>query len=239
MNLRFYPLLLLAALPLSADTITMKSGPPVDGVIQRIEGGLVTIQAGNTIRTIDLSNVANIDFNTPHLIEGTDDQDLEHFLEEMRTPELTRLGDKLYQLREELHNLLAEIQERWKDRQTISRDQVREWQADRERFEAPMREYQETLNDLYLHVLAHVDDYNELAGEAHKLYVGVRGIFATGSPLVEGDETELPMRRFLPRKWFDEIYFQGYQDGANQTNTLRDLTEENNQPQIIPTGDDQ
>ena len=77
----------------------------------------------------------------------------------------------------------------------------------------PLTLYQELLNDLYFHVLAKVDEYNTLAGDARKVYVGVKGPFNVGSPLVPADLAKLPLRKYVPATWWDTIYFDGYNMG--------------------------
>lgn len=209
-----------------ADTIQLKDGNSEYGVIERMENGQVVIETATGLETVNLQDVASIDFNTPHLTSADAAEPLEHYLEEFRTPELTRLGEELNQTRTELRQMLTEIQQRWNDRDSVTVDELPQWNADRERFQAPLISYQELLNDFYLHVLAQVDDYNQLAEEAHEVYVGVRGVFRVGAPLVPGDQTELPMRRFLPRRWYDEIYFLGYSDGVKNTQALQLLTDQ-------------
>lgn len=232
-------LLALVFLPtgLWGDTVTMKSGMKVDGIITRIDNGNVSIDIRGNAQTISLDQVEEIDFNTPHVTEGTASKPVEHFTGDAAAAEMAQLFQELEDKRYAMQMLLGQMEGRWLNRPTVSPDEVSEWKADQERFAVPLKEYQETLREIYLHLLAEVDDYNELAREAHALYVGVKGIFNVGSPLIPGDQTELPLREFLPRKLVDQIYFEGYKKGSDTAQQLKTLQDEspNANPSLVPT----
>lgn len=219
-----------------ADTITLNSGMKVDGVITRIDNGNVSVDVRGDLQTIALDQVQEIDFNTPHVTEGTDSQPLEHFTGDPTEAEMVQLFAKLKKDRDQMQTMLGQMEARWLNRPTVTPDEVSEWKADQERFAVPLTEYQESLREIYLHLLAQVDDYNALAREAHALYVGVKGIFNVGSPLIPGDQSELPMRDYLPRNVVDQIYFEGYKKGADTTRQLRNLQNEspNANPSLVP-----
>jgi hypothetical protein len=71
------------------------------------------------------------------------------------------------------------------------------------------------LNDLYFHVLAKVDTYNEMAKDANKVYVGVKGL-RVGSPLITKEMAKLPLRKYVPAQWWDTIFYEGYNQGYEE-----------------------
>ncbi len=219
-----------------ADTITMNSGVKVDGVITRIDNGNVSIDIRGDSQVIALEQVQEIDFNTPHVTEGTASKPVEHFTGDATEQEMVQLFEKLKKDRDQMQTMLGQMEARWLNRPTVDPNEVSEWKGDQERFAVPLNEYQESLREIYLHLLAQVDDYNSLAREAHALYVGVKGIFNVGSPLIPGDQTELPLREFLPRKVVDQIYFEGYKKGASTARQLKTLQDEspNTNPVLTP-----
>ena len=75
-----------------------------------------------------------------------------------------------------------------------------------------MSRYQELLNDVYFHALARVDEYNVIAEEARDVYVGVKGVFKVGSPLLPDGMGQLPLRKYVLTNWYDTIYFEGYNE---------------------------
>ena len=79
-----------------------------------------------------------------------------------------------------------------------------------------MAEYQESLNELYFHVLGKVDEYNSLMKEADSIYVGVRGWFQVGSSLIAPDVKKLPLKKYVPANWYDTIFYEGYNQGYNE-----------------------
>ncbi|MBI4445827.1 MAG: hypothetical protein HY645_07940 [Acidobacteria bacterium] len=93
---------------------------------------------------------------------------------------------------------------------------MKEWEAEKERFAGNLSWYQEVLNELYFHVLARVDEYNTLVQEAHHMYVGVKGIFNVGSPLVPSSMKRLPLKKYVPAQWYDTIFYDGYYLGYNE-----------------------
>jgi len=64
------------------------------------------------------------------------------------------------------------------------------------------------LHDLYFLVLGKVDEYNRLAADANSLYVGVKGVFQTGSSLVSKDKEKLPLKKYVPSHWHDTIFYE-------------------------------
>ena len=225
--MKFLALLLAAGLPLTllADTIHPKSGDPIYGVIQKIEKGRVTIAVGNMVEQIPLADVEMIDFDTPHLTEGTAKLPLEHFLNDIDAQEMVRISEDLKETRQELHTLLDRAQKEWGARGTIDKSELPAWEAFKEQFRAPLFRYREVMHDLYYHVLAQVDDYNKLAHDASQVHVGVKGPFNVGSRLLPEDFEELQPKDFLPSNWYDRIYYEGYKRGYRDAENYQSLLE--------------
>jgi hypothetical protein len=62
-------------------------------------------------------------------------------------------------------------------------------------------------------MLGKVDEYNLLMQEADSIHVGAKGWFQTGSSLIPNDMEKLPLKKYVPAKWYDTIYFEGYDIG--------------------------
>jgi len=207
-----------------ADTIRPKTGDPVRGVIQKMENGRVTIQVGDATRVVNLADIDGIDFDTPHLTEGTARLPLDHFLKDFDAQEMVRLARDLKQIKKEVEVQLEQIQKTWQANQPIGKDQIRRWDATKETFQTPMKQYQEIVRDMYMHVLAQVDDYNRLAGAADKVYVGVKGVFNVGSPLLPPALNEMSAKQVVPKSWYDKIFYEGYSRGYKEGEAFERLT---------------
>jgi hypothetical protein len=220
-------LIALLGFPMAAwgDTIQLKSGATVEGIIQKIENGRVTVQVGDETKEIDILQTTKIDFDTPHLTQGTAKLPLEHFLKDLDAQEMVRLSQDIKQTRGELRTQLDQIKRDWVARQPIDKNQTRRWEGVKETFRAPMKHYQETLQDLYLHVLAQVDAYNKFADEAQQVYIGVKGVFNIGSPLLSPELEQLQPKKFMPSTWYDTIQYEGYRrgyvEGADQQRLMQ------------------
>jgi hypothetical protein len=112
--------------------------------------------------------------------------------------------------------LIDQTKKQWTDRKTVATGDVPQWEAAKERFRAPLSRYQENLNDLYFHVLGKVDEYNRLTKEANQIYVGVKGIFNVGSPLIPKELEKLPLKKYVPGNWYDTIFYEGYDRGYRE-----------------------
>lgn len=196
-----------------ADTVTMTSGDVLNGIIERIDGGRVTIAVDGEARDLEIREIDNIDFNTPHLSELVESEELEHFLGDEDAQEMVRHVEELRSTAAEIDALVDEMKSEWDPRNPIEADQLDEWEAAKERFRRPVSRYQEVLADLYYHVVAHVDEYYRLVNEANDVYVGVEGIFRVGSSLVPRELRQLPLENYMPRNWYDAIFYEGYYVG--------------------------
>lgn len=212
--------------PLFADTITLASGGSVEGIITKIENGKASIQvaAAAGTREIDLREIASVNFDTPHLTEGTAKLPIDHFLKDLNAQEMVRISRDMKQTRLELRRQLDQIKLSWSARQPADQDQARRWAATKETFGAPLSHYRELVGELYLHVLAQVDDYNKLVAEAERVYVGVKGVFKSGSPLIPQDLDQLSVKESVPKNWYDKIFFEGYNRGYREGSDFERLT---------------
>jgi hypothetical protein len=220
-----------SASPALADTIRLKSGATVNGVIEKMEAGRVSVKVGQEAQTIPLTAIEGIDFDTPHLTEGTDKQPVGHFEKDFDPQEMTRLGRDLSKSKAEVRKELDQIKATWQANQPVEKDKTKRWESTKETFGASMKSYQGVLNELYLHVLAEVEDYNRVAKEAETVYIGVKGIFNVGSPLVSADLSEAAPKRFVPKSWYDRISYEGYSRGYREGSDFERL---NRIPQTCP-----
>lgn len=207
--------LFLCAPSIRADTLTFKDGSTKDGVIKRVAAGKVVVEIGDQEEVFDILNVKSMDFNTPHLLGAAPNVPVEHFMKDVEAQELVRNFEQLEKTESELRMKLDQIRGYWERKQPIDSAQLAGWEAAKEEFRKPLERYQEILNDTYFHVLAKVDRYNDLARQAHDVYVGVKGI-RTGSALIEKDMEKLPLRKYVPASWYDTIYYDGYNRGWDE-----------------------
>jgi DNA-binding protein YbaB len=207
----------LAALALlaSADTLKLRDGSTVSGIVRSIEGGKVSVEVNGSERTINVLEVEQMVFDTPHQGEAAAD---------ITVREFTRAAQNLTKAQREARAALDQIQNRWRNRRTVEPNQLQQWNAERERFATPLEAYRRAIIELYRDVAAHVDNYNRLAGEAHRLYVGVRGLLNTGAPLVSEEQRELPLRSVLPGRWFEQLYYEAYSKGFKDAVEFERLT---------------
>ena len=221
MKLRYFaiPLLmflvhaLLAPRVAPADKLTFPDGTTVEGIVQKIEKGEVTIAVGKETRVFDVLAIQDIDFDTPHLAAGTPRLPLEHFLANIEAQEMVGHFRDVEESASAIRKLIDQTKKEWTPRKTISSDEMARWEAAKEGFRKPLSRYQEVLNDLYFHMLGKVDQYNLLMGEADSVRVGVKGWFQTGSSLIPSDMDKLPLKKYVPANWYDTIYFDGYEMG--------------------------
>jgi hypothetical protein len=200
---------------LIADRLELKDGKRIEGIIRKVENGQVTVEVGKQTEVFNILDVTSMNFDTPHLPQATKNLPLEHFLASMETQEMVRHVESVELVTKEIKDLLGQIEKDWGNRGSINAKEAKAWDAAKERFSAPMSRYQETLNELYFHVLGKVDEYNSLAKQAREVYVGVRGPFQTGSHLVPKDMERLPLKKYVPKGWYDTIYYEGYNIGYN------------------------
>lgn len=217
MKLRHFAVLLFVLLLFQsaavADKLTLADGTVVDGVVQKMEKGQVTVAVGKETRVLDILKIKDIDFDTPHMTEGTARLPLEHFLSDIETQEMVGHFQDVEESAATIRKLIDQTKKEWGNRKTINPDEVAQWEAAKEKFRKPLSRYQEVLNDLYFHALGKVDEYNSLMQEADSIHVGVKGWFQAGSSLIPSDMEKLPLKKYVPAQWYDTIYFEGYDIG--------------------------
>ncbi|MBI1956333.1 MAG: hypothetical protein HYS38_08060 [Acidobacteria bacterium] len=206
----------LAAHTLWAGRLELKDGTQIQGIVQKVEKGQVTVQIGQETKVFDILEIVSMDFETPRLAVGTSRLPLEHFLTNIEVQEMVGHFQDVEQSATEVRKLVDQTKQQWANRKTIEPGEVPQWEAARERFGAPLAGYQEHLNDLYFHVLGKVDEYNRLMKDADTLYVGVKGPFQVGSSLVPKEMERLPLKKYVPSNWYDTIFYEGYNLGYNE-----------------------
>jgi hypothetical protein len=207
--------LILLFVPAQArsDTVTMNDGEVLDGIIESIDEGQVTIRIDGEAQQLSIRDIDNIDFNTPHLPDLVDNDELAHYLGDTDAQEMVRHVQELRQTAAEIDALIATLRAEWEPRNPIQPDEVPEWEAAKEAVRRPISRYQEVLADLYYHIVADVDEYYRMVNEGSDVYVGVEGVFRVGSSLVPQELRQLPLQSFMPPNWYDAIYFEGYYVG--------------------------
>jgi hypothetical protein len=206
-------LMLAGAWQARADKIALTDGTQVKGIITKIEKGQVFIQDGMETKVFDILSVSRMDFDTPHLLEGTPRLPAEHFHGPMEASEMTQHLLAVEQAAADTRLLVDQTRTEWSSRTSITAADVPQWEAAKLRFRAPLSRYQEHLNDLYFHVLGKVDEYNTLTKQANQIYVGVKGVFNVGSALIPKDLEKLPLKKYVPDNWYDTIFYEGYDQG--------------------------
>jgi hypothetical protein len=204
--------LVLSAPAATADTLKFRNGEEMEGVIQKVEAGRVFVQSGNEDRVFDILDIESMDFNTPHILADASTVPLNHFLKDIEAQEIVRNVEQLEKAAGEIRTKLGQIRMYWGAKQPITASEIPGWEAAKQDFARPLARYQELLNDTYFHVLAQVDQYNLMAKEAGKIYVGVKGI-KIGSALVTKEMERLPLRKYVPATWYDTIFYEGYNAG--------------------------
>ena len=207
--------LLLAPMAM-ADQLELKDGTKIDGVVQKVEKGQVSVLVAGETKAFDILQVANIEFDTARMTAGTPRLPLEHFLASIEAQEMIGHFKKVEDAAGKVRGLLGQTRKEWGDHKSVAFDQTAKWETAKERFSTPMAEYQDSLNDLYFHVLGKVDEYNGLMKEADAIYVGVKGWFSVGSSLIPPDVKKLPLKKYVPANWYDTIFYDGYNQGYNE-----------------------
>jgi hypothetical protein len=195
----------------TADTLKLKDGTKLEGVIKKIEGARVYALINAKMKVLDLRVIEVMEF-TPDPISKFKVPS-ERFTTESEAREMVRNIEQLDKSAEEIQVMLSQMRLYWATRQPIDRKEEQAWAAAKETFRQPVMAYQEVLNDLYFHVLARVDEYNSLMQDASKLYVGIKGI-RFGSPLIPSELEELPLKKYVPGAWYDTIFYEGYNAGS-------------------------
>lgn len=196
-------MVLLLSTSAGADIVYLNDGSTIEGVIKKVAAGQVVIQVGEETKTFDILAVESMDFTTAHLVD-VKNVDAEEIVSNIQQLEKTSA---------EIDKLLMQIKTFWMLQEPIAAEKTGSWEAAKETFRKPLNKYQELLNDLYFHVLAKVDKYNLLMKDAGEVYVGVKGPFNVGSPLVAKEARELPLTKYVPAAWYDTIFYDGYNVG--------------------------
>jgi hypothetical protein len=205
--------LILFPLALQADTLKLKDGQSISGIVRTIDGGKVTVEIGTQNRIVDILQVEQIDFDTPHAQDPG-----------IPVKEFTRDAERLIQAEKETQRTFDQIKARWSTRKTVEPNQAQQWNADRERFDTPLSDYRKAIQRMYLDLATHVDRYNDIAQDATKLYVGVKGVLNVGSPLIRDAQRERPLKDFIPGHWYDQIYYEAYKKGFHDATEFQALT---------------
>ena len=209
-------LILSFGMPLArADTLTFNDGSEMNGIIKKVSAGKVVVQIGNEEKVFDVLDIKSMDFDTPHLLNATANIPIDHFLKDIEAQEIVRNIEQIEKTEAQIHTMLNQIRSYWGFVQPIESSKVKAWEAAKEDFRKPLSRYQELLNDLYFHVLAKVDNYNDMAKEARDVYVGVKGL-RIGSALIPKEMEKLPLSKYVPGAWYDTIYYNGYNRGWDE-----------------------
>ena len=199
--------LVVSVSTVSADTVVFKDGREINGVIKKVAEGKVVVDLAGEENIFDILSIASMDFNTPHALTA------EHFAKDIEAQEFVDNMKAIQGAAEDIRFKLSQIEGYWGKKESVTTKEEPGWLAAKEEFRRPLTLYQELLDDIYFHVLAKVDEYNDLMKEARKVYVGVKGPFNVGSSLVPKDMEKLPLRKYVPATWWDTIYFNGYNMG--------------------------
>jgi uncharacterized protein YkvS len=199
--------LVVSVSTVSADTVVFKDGREINGVIKKVAEGKVVVDLAGEETIFDILSIASMDFNTPHALTA------EHFAKDIEAQEFVDNMKAIQGAAGDIRFKLSQIEGYWGKKESVTTKEEPGWLAAKEEFRRPLTLYQELLDDLYFHVLAKVDEYNDLMRDARKVYVGVKGPFNVGSSLVPKDMEKLPLRKYVPATWWDTIYFNGYNMG--------------------------
>jgi hypothetical protein len=208
--------LLVAALPVRADKLTMDDGKTVEGVVKKIEKGQVSVEVNKEMKLYDVLKVKDIEFTSPDLTTGTSRLPVEHFAGTMESREMLSHFTDVEKSATDVRGLIDRTRGEWGKSASIAQADLPKWETAKERFVAPLSLYQERLNDLYFHVLGKVDEYNALMKDADSIYVGVKGALNVGSSLIPRDKKRLPLKKYVPGNWYDTIFFEGYDRGYQE-----------------------
>ena len=199
--------LVVSVSTVSADTVVFKDGREINGVIKKVAEGKVVVDLSGEEKIFDILSIASMDFNTPHALTA------EHFAKDIEAQEFVDNMKAIQAAAEDIRFKLSQIEGYWGKKESVTTKEEPGWLAAKEEFRRPLTLYQELLDDIYFHVLAKVDEYNDMMKEAREVYVGVKGPFNIGSSLVPKDMEKLPLRKYVPATWWDTIYFNGYNMG--------------------------
>lgn len=202
---------LASPLAVRADKLQFKDGKQVEGIIQKIEKGKVTVEVGDQTRVFNILDINSMIFDTPHVRPAANERRAE-----TETQQLLVRMRAVDQAAERMQNLIAQTKKQWGDRKSISSSDVSEWEAAKERVAQEASRYQEVLNDLYSQIVGKVNQYDGLMRDANNLYVGVKGPFNVGSPLISQPRQESLIRQYMPSNWYQTIFYAGYRVGYNE-----------------------
>jgi hypothetical protein len=97
MNERFLAIVAAVALalfvivsPAAADTLKLKDGSSIEGVIKKVEAGKVYVAIKDETKVLSILDVDTMDFNTPHLLADMPNLPAEHFMKNTEAQEIVR-----------------------------------------------------------------------------------------------------------------------------------------------------
>ena len=198
------------------DRLTLKDGTQIEGQVKHVDKGEVAVQVGEETKTFNILDVASMVFDTPRVSELATRLPGTHFMASMEGQKVAGHLEAVEHAAAELRQLIDETKGEWGQRRTIDPRDLPKWAAAKERFATPASHYQDSLTDLYVHVLGKVAQYNQLMQEANQIRVGVKGILSTGSPLIPREKEKLPLKKYVPATWYDTIYYEGYNRGYSE-----------------------
>ena len=219
-------LMVTLAMNANADTVLMKDGTAIDGIIKRVAKGQVVVDLGKETKVFDILEIESMDFTTPHLVDAVEGPAIDHFLKNVEAQEIVENMQQLEKTEDEIEKLIVQIRGYWKTREPITSQESESWTTAKDTFRRPLGRYQELLNDLYFHVLAKVDKYNVLMKAASDIYIGVKGPFNVGSPLVPKEMRQLPLKKYVPGGWYATIYYDGYNHGFDDAHNKYTMPED-------------
>jgi hypothetical protein len=184
--------LVVSVSTVSADVVVFKDGSEINGVIKKVAEGKVVVDLAGEEKIFDILSIASMDFNTPHALTA------EHFAKDIEAQEFVDNMKAIQGAAEDIRFKLSQIEGYWGKKKSVTTLEEPGWLAAKEEFRRPLTLYQELLDDIYFHVLAKVDEYNDLMKDAREVYVGVKGPFNVGSSLVPKDMEKLPLRKYVP-----------------------------------------
>ena len=196
-----------------ADKLTFKDGTEIQGRVQKVEKGEVTVRIGDQNKVFSILDISGMEFDSPSETDTATRLPGEHFLASMEAKLVVDHLAAVERAAAEIRQLIDETRQEWGNRSTVDPSSLPRWAAAKERFTAPVSDYQTAMNDLYVHMLAKVAQYNELMMEANEISVGVKGLFTAGSPLVPKQMQKLPLKKYVPTNWYDTIFYEGYNRG--------------------------
>ncbi|HVA94247.1 MAG TPA: hypothetical protein VNI36_05015 [Candidatus Dormibacteraeota bacterium] len=195
---------------LRADKLQMKDGSQVDGIIDKVENGQVTVNVSGQMKVFNILDVTRMDFDNLRLPAGASKLPLQHFLSDMESQEIVGHVQDVEKAAADVRTLVDQDKKKWSGQRIIPARDLPAWQADQEKLRRALSRYQEVLGDFYFHVVGKVDEYNRLAKEGNQIRVKGQG------PLVTNEMERFSVKKYVPTNWYDTIFYSGYDLGYTQ-----------------------